>query len=166
MEKGSTLNLLLESIVNRVLRKEYAMIIEEKIKKMGLELPESRTMINKKSLVRGVRTGNLVFLSGAGPYFEGKFKYLGKMGIELTPEEGYEAARFCALNILRALKDIIGDLDKVTQVVQVLGYVNVASEYSDEKIGYVTNGGSDLLAELYGEERGRHSRASFGVAKL
>jgi enamine deaminase RidA (YjgF/YER057c/UK114 family) len=84
----------------------------------------------------------------------------------LTPEEGYEAARFCALNLLTELRNMIGDLDKVTKVVQVTGYVNVAPEYSDEKIGYVTDGASDLLAELYGESRGRHTRTSFGVFKL
>jgi enamine deaminase RidA (YjgF/YER057c/UK114 family) len=142
------------------------MIIEEKIKKLGLELPEVRPMINAKSCVKAVHTGDLVFLSGVFPYYGGKYKYIGKMGSNLTPEEGYEAARFCALNLLTELRNMIGDLDKVTKVVQVTGYVNVAPEYSDEKIGYVTDGASDLLAELYGESRGRHTRTSFGVFKL
>jgi enamine deaminase RidA (YjgF/YER057c/UK114 family) len=147
-------------------KKERAMNVEEKLKKMGYELPETRSMINKKSLVRGVRTSNLVFLSGAGPYYKGKFQYLGKLGETLTPEQGYESGQYCAMGLLRALKDIIGDLDKVTQVVQVLGYVNVAPGYDVEKIGHVTNGASDLIAELFGEKIGKHSRASFGVAQL
>jgi hypothetical protein len=81
----------------------------------------------------------LVFFSGAGPYYKGKLLYLGIWGESLVPDKGCGVVKYGALVFLRTLKDIIGDLDKVTQVVQVLGYVNVDSDYDVEKTGRFTS---------------------------
>lgn len=137
------------------------MQVEATIEKLGLALPQpGRPMGN---YVPGVRTDNLVFLSGVGPGQPGGKTWSGKVGGEYTVEEGYEAARGCALNLLGNLKSLIGDLDKVTRVVKVLGMVNAVPEFTSPPA--VINGCSDLLVEVFGE-RGRHARSAVGMAAL
>ncbi len=104
-----------------------------------------------------------MFLSGVGPGQAGGRQWSGKVGRDYTTEEGYEAARGCALNLLGNLKSVIGDLDKVTRVVKVLGMVNADPEFTSPPA--VINGCSDLLVELFGE-RGRHARSAVGMAAL
>ena len=137
------------------------MQVEAKIEELGLTLPTPGTPLG--NYVPGVRTGNLVFLSGVGPGQLGDQQWSGKVGRDYTTEEAYQAARGCALNLLGNLKSVIGDLDKVTRVVKVLGMVNADPEFTSPPA--VINGCSDLLVEVFGE-RGRHARSAVGMAAL
>ena len=137
------------------------MQIETRLKEMGLELPApGKPMAN---YVTAVRTGNLVFLSGHGPILENGNLITGKVGADLTLEEGYNAARQVALVLLASLKSEIGDLDKVRRVVKLLGMVNCAPDFIHQP--KVVNGASDLLVELFGE-KGKHARSAVGMNAL
>jgi enamine deaminase RidA (YjgF/YER057c/UK114 family) len=135
--------------------------IEEKLRQMGLTLPDPAPPAG--NYVPGVRTGNLVFLSGVGPGAVDGTMVRGKVGRDLTAEQAQEAARLCALHLLANLKTIIGDLDRVRRIVKVLGMVNSDPQFREQP--RVINGCSDLLVALYGE-RGRHARAAVGMAAL
>ncbi len=135
------------------------MKIEERIKEMGLELPElPKPMAN---YVPAAKTGNLLFLSGHGPQ-KGTTKS-GKVGQDLTLEEGYEAAKNTALCLLSTIKNAVGDLDKVKRVVKVVGFVNCTEDFTDQP--KVINGASDLFVAIFGE-RGKHARAAVGMYQL
>jgi enamine deaminase RidA (YjgF/YER057c/UK114 family) len=137
------------------------MKIEKKIEELGFELPQPATPA--ANYVPCVRTGNLIFLSGHGP-LRGEGGYVtGKIGKELTTEQGYEASRLSALGLLGSLKGMIGDLDKVQQVVKVFGLVNCESSFTDQS--KVINGASDFLVEVFGE-KGKHARAAVGSNAL
>ncbi len=133
--------------------------VEEKLAELGLELPEH--VAPAGSYLVGYRSGNLVFTSAVGPRTN-ESNITGVMGDGGSVEEGYEAARRACLRMLTNVKSIIGDLDKVTHVVKVLGMVQSSPDFN----GYaqVVNGCSDLLVELYGEQE-RHARTSMGVAR-
>jgi enamine deaminase RidA (YjgF/YER057c/UK114 family) len=135
--------------------------VEAKLAELGLELPTPPSPL--ANYVRAVRTGNLVFLSGHGPTRDGKPAYVGKVGADLDVETGYQAARLVMLNCLASLREEIGDLDRVTRVVKLLGMVNSAPDFGRQP--EVINGASDLLVELFGE-RGRHARSAVGMASL
>jgi len=135
--------------------------IDAKLAELKLELPTPPPPVG--TYVRCVRTGNLVFVSGHGPVRDGKYPYVGKVGSERTIEEGYEAAKLTMLNCLASLKQELGDLDRVTRIVKLLGMVNCAPDFGDQP--RVINGASDLLVELYGEN-GRHARSAVGMAGL
>ncbi len=137
------------------------MEIEAKLKAMGLTLPPPGSPAG--NYLPGVQTGNLVFLSGVGPRVPDGERWKGKLGREYTTEQGYQAAKGCALNLLTNLKTIIGDLDRVTHIVKVLGMVNSDPDWVETPL--VINGCSDLLVELYGE-RGKHGRSAVGMATL
>jgi enamine deaminase RidA (YjgF/YER057c/UK114 family) len=140
------------------------MEVEKKLTEMGLSLPPSPSPV--ANYVPAVRSGNLLFVSGHGPAFvkDGKIEYIrGKLGKDLTVEQGYEAARQVMLNILQSIKGVIGDLDKVRRIVKVLGFVNCTEDFPDQP--KVINGASDLLVALYGE-RGRHARSAVGMQQL
>ena len=140
------------------------MEVEKKLSEMGLTLPPAPTPV--ANYVPVVRSGNLLFVSGHGPSFlkAGKLQYIrGKLGRELSVEEGYEAAKQVMLNILQSIKGEIGDLDKVRRIVKVLGFVNCTEDFPDQP--KVINGASDLLVALYGE-RGRHARSAVGMYQL
>lgn len=137
------------------------MSAEEKLKELGLALPPSPKPIG--NYVLAVKTGNLLFTSGHGPYNDGKVKLMGKVGRELTVEEGYQVARNVGLNCLASVKAILGDLDKVKRVVKVLGLVNSADDFKDPP--KVINGCSDLLVAVFGEA-GKHARSAVGVSAL
>jgi enamine deaminase RidA (YjgF/YER057c/UK114 family) len=140
------------------------MEVEKKLTALGLTLPPIPTPV--ANYIPAVRTGNLVFVSGHGPVtmVDGKVSYIrGKVGRELTVEQGYEAAKVVTLNILQSLKGVIGDLDKVRRIVKLLGFVNCTEDFPDQP--KVINGASDLLVELYGE-RGRHARSAVGMYQL
>ncbi len=140
------------------------MEIENKLAEMGLSLPPSPTPV--ANYIPAVRSGNLLFVSGHGPSLvkDGKIEYIrGKLGRDLTVEQGYEAAKQVMLNILRSMKGAIGDLDKVRRIVKVLGFVNCTEDFPDQP--KVINGASDLLVALYGE-RGRHARSAVGMQQL
>ncbi|MDQ3480328.1 MAG: RidA family protein [Actinomycetota bacterium] len=135
--------------------------VESKLAEMGLELPAPPAPV--ANYVRAVRTGNLVFVSGHGPSRDGKLVYCGKLGADLDVATGYEAARLVMLNCLTSLKQEIGELDRVTRIVKLLGMVNCAPDFGEQP--EVINGASDLLTELFGE-RGRQARSAVGMAAL
>ena len=138
------------------------MSAEAKIKELGITLPPPpRPMGN---YVPGVRTGNLLYLSGHGPIpVEGQPMPRGKVGRELSAEEGYKAARDVGINLLGSTRALLGSLDKVKRVVKVLGMVNSAEGFGDQP--KVMNGFSDLMVEVFGEA-GRHARSAVGMAEL
>jgi enamine deaminase RidA (YjgF/YER057c/UK114 family) len=107
--------------------------------------------------------GDLLFLSGTTCYVDGESLYTGRVGAELTIEQGYAAARQTALNLLSVIKSVLGDLDRVERVVKLNGYVNSAPEFDRQP--EVINGASELLEQLFGE-RGKHARTSIGVSTL
>ena len=131
----------------------------ERLSEMGLELPSRRSA---GQYVGAVRSGDLVFVSGAGPVGpEGMVT--GKLGVDLDVASGQEAARLCALNCLSALQEILGDLDQVSRIVKVLAFVNSGPGFSQQHV--VVDGASSFLLELFGD-RGAHARSSVGVAEL
>ncbi len=134
---------------------------ETKLKEIGLELPPAVKPV--ANYVPAVRTGNLVFLSGQGPRREDGTMITGKVGAELTLDEGYEAARLVALGLLGSLKAEIGDLDKVRRVVKLLGMVNSTPDFTD--LPKVINGASDLLVEVF-SDKGKHARSAVGMNAL
>ncbi len=134
---------------------------EEKIKEMGFELFEPSKPI--ANYVKAVQTGNLVFLAGHGPSKADGSYISGRLGDDLTVEQGYEAAQFAALALLSSLKAEIGDLSKVKRIVKVKGMVNSTSDFYDQP--KVINGCSDLLVKIFGE-KGKHARAAVGMVSL
>lgn len=142
--------------------------IEAKLEKMGLVLPKELitpaglTLPFKPVIVRG----NRAYISGHAPQEPGGAICgpFGKVGQELTVEQGYEAAKLVALSVLGSLKRALGDLDRVTAWLRVLGMVNVAPGFN--KTTLVINGFSELIVELYGPERGAHTRSAVGMAVL
>ena len=137
------------------------MEVETKLKEMGLELPPPGKPV--ANYVPAVRSGNLVFLSGHGPILKDGSLITGKVGADLTLEEGYQAARQVALVMLATLKEEIGDLDKVQRVVKLLGMVNCTSDFVDQS--KVINGASDLLVDVFGA-KGKHARSAVGMNAL
>ena len=139
----------------------YDYDVEEKINLLDIELTEpSKPVAN---YVNAVRAGDLVFLAGKGPRKPDGSFITGKVGADLSIEEGYEAARLTAIEQLSALKAEIGDLNKVERIVKVLGMVNADPSFEDHPA--VINGFSDLMVEIFGE-RGKHARAAVGMGSL
>ena len=134
---------------------------EAKLEALGLTLPPVSAPIG--SYVTCKRQGNLLYLSGAGPIVQGEVLYKGKVGAEITPDVGYEAAKVSALNLIANLKAELGDLSKVKSIVKLLGLVTCADGFSGQP--GVINGASDLLFEVFGE-KGRHARSAIGVFSL
>jgi len=132
-----------------------------RLAELGIELPEPPSPV--ANYVNGVQTGNLIFLAGKGPRRPDGSEVHGKLGADLTIEEGYEAARLTAINQLAVLKAMLGDLSRVVRVVKVLGMVNSAPDFVEQPA--VINGFSDLIVEVFGD-RGRHARAAVGMAAL
>jgi enamine deaminase RidA (YjgF/YER057c/UK114 family) len=133
---------------------------ETRLKSLGIELPSVPPP--GANYVPTVRVGNLLFISGQVSAIPGE-KYLGKLGENMTVEEGQKAARTCAISLLANLKEATGDLAKVTRLVKLTGFVNCVGSFTDAH--KVMNGCSDLLVEVLGE-RGRHARSAVGMASL
>lgn len=140
------------------------MTIEEKLADMGLVLPQR--MGGKRSFVPVRIVDNVAYVSGHGAQNpDGTLaEPLGKVGVDLTVEQGNEAARGAALAILGSLKLALGDLERVKYWVKLLGMVNCAPDFIQQPS--VINGASDLIVELYGEERGSHARSAVGMGSL
>jgi enamine deaminase RidA (YjgF/YER057c/UK114 family) len=135
--------------------------VEMRLQELGIVLPEASNPI--ANYVNAVQTGNLIFLAGKGPTFEDGSMIQGKVGVHLTIEQGYEAARLTAINQLAVLKAELGSLDRVKRVVKVLGMVNASPEFTDHP--KVINGFSDLMVEVF-KEKGKHARAAVGMGSL
>lgn len=127
----------------------------------GIELPESPWPAG--NYVPIVQYGEIVYLAGQDPLKDGKLQYVGKLGADFSLEEGYEAARLCALNLLAILQDYLGDLARVRRILKVVGYVNSAPGFSEQPA--VVNGASDLLVQVFGDN-GKHARTAIGVNEL
>lgn len=134
---------------------------EKRLTELQIELVDPGPPV--ANFVHSVRSGNLVFLAGQGPRRADGTWVQGKVGRNMSIEEGYAAARLTAVNLLSSLKAQIGDLNRVKQVVKVHGMVNSDESFTDQP--KVMNGCSDLLVEVFGD-RGRHARAAVGMAAL
>lgn len=135
--------------------------IEQKLADMGFPLPAVAKPV--AAYVPSVVTGNLCFTSGQLPFVDGALPQTGKVGRDVTAEDAKDLARLCALNALAALKLAIGDLDRVTRIVKVVGFVSVVPEFT--AIPGVINGASEFLGEVFGEV-GSHARSAVGVPAL
>jgi len=135
-------------------------LIEQKIESLGIKLPTPPTPAG--SYVPVVRTGNLLYISGQIPMEDGKMMFTGKVSDE-NLETAQKSARMCAINILAQLKRELGDLDNVSKIVRLSGFVNSVPEFSQHP--KVINAASDLFFEIFGE-KGKHSRIAVGVSSL
>src|SRR5512135_599583 len=134
---------------------------EQRLKELGIALaPASGPLAN---YVNAVRTGNLLYLAGKGPGLPGQPMPSGKVGRDFTIEQGYEYARQTGLSLIAVMKAELGDLDKVTRIVKVLGMVNATPEFGHQP--EVINGCSDLFVEVFGD-RGKHARSAVGMGSL
>ena len=134
---------------------------EAKLKELGIILNAPSAPV--ANYVNAVRTGNLIFLAGKGPRKADGENITGKLGADLTIDEGYEAARITAINQLAVLKAELGNLNKVKQIVKVKGMVNAVAEFTDHP--KVVNGYSDLMVAVFGD-KGKHARAAVGMGSL
>ena len=139
----------------------HSQTAEEKLKQSGITLPIPQKPI--ANYVNAVRVGNLIFLAGKGPSRPDGTNITGKIGKELTIQQGYEAARLTGINQLAVLKAELGSLNKVKRIVKVLGMVNCTEDFTDQP--KVINGFSDLMVEIFGEN-GKHARAAVGMYVL
>jgi enamine deaminase RidA (YjgF/YER057c/UK114 family) len=136
--------------------------VNERLRKFSIELPQPSTP--GANYVPFVRTGDLVFVTGQLSQWNGERRFVGKVGREFSADEGRQAARLCALNVLAQLRVAVdGDLDRVVRCVRVAGYVNSVPEFVGQS--QVMNGASDVFVEVLGEA-GRHARMAVGVSAL
>ncbi len=134
---------------------------EERLEELNITLPSPPQPV--ANYVNGVRAGNLIFLAGKGPKRSDGTEITGKLGADVSIEEGYEGARLTAINQMAVLKAMLGDLKKVKRIVKVLGMVNSDPSFIDQP--KVINGFSDLMVDVFGE-RGKHARAAVGMVSL
>lgn len=137
------------------------MIVEKKLEELGITLPVPAKPVAE--YVPAKQVGNLVFVSGQDCRKNGTLLYEGKVGDQVTQEQGKEAARQAMINAIAVLKMHVGDLDRVKQIVKVLGFVNSADGFVYQPA--VINGGSELLVEVFGEN-GKHSRSAISANEL
>ncbi len=135
--------------------------IEQRLKELDIVLPRPPKAV--ANYIPGVKVGEILYVSGTigtipGPDDEDMLPYKGKLGKELSIEEGYLSARVVAINHLAMIKAVIGDLDNVVRIVKMVGYINAAPGFKDAP--KVLNGASDLFVQVFGEDRGRHARAA------
>jgi enamine deaminase RidA (YjgF/YER057c/UK114 family) len=135
--------------------------VEARLKAHGHEIPHAPAAV--ANYVPFVKTGNLVVTSGQIPIIGKEVVFQGKVGGELTDEQGQHAARLCLLNALAQIKAAIGNLDRVVRIVKLDGFVNSAPGFTRQ--AGVLNGASDLLVEAFGEA-GKHTRVTVGVSEL
>ncbi len=136
-------------------------MVEEKIKELGFELPEAPKPL--AAYVPALAANDFVFTAGQLPSVKGELKYKGKVGRDLTEEEGKKAAEICALNCLGAVKGVIGSLDKIDRIIKLTVFVNSAEGFTSQP--KVANGASELIGKIFGDN-GRHARSAVGVNEL
>lgn len=137
------------------------MSFDAKLAELGLALPPAPKPV--ATYIPAVRAGDLLFLSGTGPFKDGQIAFTGKLGRDLTVEQGYEAARLTLLNTLAMVRQELGTLDRVVRIVRLTGHVASAEGFTQQPS--VINGASDLLVQIFGEA-GRHARLALGAAEL
>jgi len=137
------------------------MSVYDKLTQLGIELPP--VSVPAAAYVPFAKTGNLVFLSGHVAKKDGK-PWVGKLGENISTEEGKLAARAVAVDLLGTLHAATGDLNKITRIVKVMSLVNSTLTFTEQHL--VTNGASELFAEVFGSEKGAHARSAFGVAQI
>lgn len=135
--------------------------VESLLAELGLNLPSAPAPA--ANYVPAVRTGNLLFVSGQISKSPDGDAVVGKLGADVSVEDGQKAARICAMNILAQVKAAVGDLDQIVRIVRLNGFVNSTPEFTDHP--QVINGASDLMGQVLGD-RGKHSRCALGVAAL
>ncbi|MBM2852009.1 MAG: endoribonuclease [Candidatus Nitrosotenuis sp.] len=136
-------------------------MIDEKLESLGIRLPIPPKPAG--SYIPIVISGNLAFVSGQIPMQDGKVAYTGKVPTERTLEDAKSAARICAINILAQLKANLGNLDRISKIIRVSGFVNSAIDFTEHP--KIINAASDLFFEIFGE-KGKHSRIAVGVSSL
>jgi enamine deaminase RidA (YjgF/YER057c/UK114 family) len=134
-----------------------AVDFDSRLKDLGIALPDA--LPPAANYVKAVRVGNLLFLSGHAAVSG----YRGRLGQDMTTDEGYQAARSTAISVIATLKQELGDLNKVRRIVKVMGMVNSTPDYREQHL--VVNGFSDLIVAVFGE-RGRHARSAVGMCAL
>nr|WP_315427638.1 RidA family protein [uncultured Albidiferax sp.] len=137
------------------------MDVYAKLKELNITLPPVAVPV--AAYVPFVRTGNLVFLSGHVAKKDGK-PWVGQFGKDMGTAEGPAAARAIAIDLLGTLHAAVGDLNKITRIVKLMSLVNSTSDYTEQHL--VTNGASELFAEVFGKDVGAHARSAFGVAQV
>jgi enamine deaminase RidA (YjgF/YER057c/UK114 family) len=137
------------------------MSVYDKIKRLGITLPP--VSVPAAAYVPFVQTGKLVFLSGHIARQDGK-PWVGQLGAGLSTEEGKKAARAIGIDLLGTLHAAVGDLNKVRRIVKLMSLVNSTPGFTEQHL--VTNGASELMAEVFGSEKGSHARSAFGVAQI
>lgn len=137
------------------------MTIAQNLKELGIELPP--VAVPAAAYVPFVQSGRLVFLSGHIARRDGK-PHVGQLGTDMTTEDGKAAARAVAIDLLGTLQAAVGDLERVQRIVKLMSLVNSSPAYTEHHL--VTNGASELIAQVFGSERGAHARSAFGVAQL
>ena len=135
--------------------------IELKLKELGIKLPEAPKPV--AAYIPAKQTGNLVFTAGQLPMVNGELISKGLLGQDVEIDKANKAARICTLNALAAIKGVIGDLDRIKQIVRVVGYVASVPTFTQQPA--VVNGASELLLEIFGEN-GKHARSAVGMAVL
>lgn len=135
--------------------------LEKKLKELGLSIPEAPMPV--AAYVPGVKIGDFIYTSGQIPLVNGEVKYKGKVGLDVSADKAYEAAKICALNCLGVVKSLIDDLDQIEQIVKVVGFVNSAPDFTSQP--QVVNGASELFGKLFGD-KGAHARSAVGVNSL
>jgi enamine deaminase RidA (YjgF/YER057c/UK114 family) len=134
---------------------------EKKLKDLKITLPQTPKPLAK--YVSAKKVGELVFCSGQGPIFNGNLVHVGKIGREKSLKEGFEAAKISALNCIAAIKDLIGNLNDIEEIVQLRGYVNCEADFTEHPA--VINGASEILEQIFGE-KGKHARCALGMHSL
>jgi enamine deaminase RidA (YjgF/YER057c/UK114 family) len=142
-------------------RGDAGMSFEKRLEELAISIPPVPRPV--AAYVPVVRAGRYVYTSGQLPLIDGLVKYQGKVGRDLTVEEGYLAARICALNCLGAVRSLLESLDPIERIVKVTGFVNSAEGFNQQP--QVLNGASELLEDIFGGE-GRHVRSAVGVGEL
>jgi len=136
-------------------------MIEEKLKELGLIIPQTPAPL--AAYIPAVQAGKFVFTSGQVPLSEGKIKFSGKVGIDLSEAEAQQAAGLCALNCLSAVKGVTSSLDNIERIIKLVVYVNSDENFTAQP--KVANGASELMIKIFGE-KGKHARSAVGVSQL
>lgn len=134
---------------------------EKKLEEMGIVIPEAPKPL--AAYIPALREGNLVYTAGQLPLISGELKYKGKLGTDISEEEGQKAAEICAINCLSVIKSVIGSLDQIERIMKVTVFINSSSGFSAQP--KVANGASEFLVKVFGES-GKHVRSAVGVNEL